>query len=78
MNATTVTMEKVIATRAEIIGPGGFFELQDKNVDGHIYKVYRHAPGTSIEIIQNARGHGDAEWIVYEGRRYTYNQFFPR
>lgn len=76
MNATTVTMEKVIATRAEIIGPGGFFELQDKNVDGHIYKVYRHAPGTSIEIIQNARGHGDAEWIVYEGRRYTYNQFF--
>lgn len=76
MNATTITMEKVIATRAEIIGPGGFFELQDKNVDGHIYKVYRHAPGTSIEIIQNARGHGDAEWIVYEGRRYTYNQFF--
>ncbi|MDC0362900.1 acyl--CoA ligase [Halioglobus sp.] len=76
MNATTVTMEKVIATRAEIIGPGGFFELQDKNVDGHIYKVYRHAPGTSIEIIQSARGHGDAEWIVYEGRRYTYNQFF--
>ena len=76
MNATTITMAKVTATRAEIIGPGGFFELEEKTVDGHSYKVYKHAPATSIDIMQNARGHGDAEWIVYEGRRYTYDQFF--
>ena len=46
MNATTITMAKVIATRAEIIGPGGFFELEETTVDGHRYKVYKHAPAT--------------------------------
>ena len=76
MIATAVTMDDVLAKRAELIGPGGFFELEEKDVDGHPYKIYKHAPATSIEIIQNARGHGDAEWIVYEGRRYTYNRFF--
>lgn len=72
----TVTIEQIRSTREEITGPGGFFELEDREIDGHTYKVYKHAPQTSIEIIQNARGHGDAEWIVYEGRRYSYNRFF--
>lgn len=76
MNATAITMDDVTAKRAEIIGPGGFFELQDRDIDGYTYKVYKHAPATSVEIIQNARGHGEAEWIVYEGRRYSYNGFF--
>ena len=76
MNATTITMDQVRAKREEIIGPGGFFELEDREIDGYTYKVYKHAPATSIDIIQNARGHGDAEWIVYESRRYSYNRFF--
>jgi long-chain acyl-CoA synthetase len=72
----TITIEQVSSKRAEITGPGGFFELEDCVVDGATYSVYKHAPRTSIEIIQGARAHGDAEWIVYEGRRYSFKQFF--
>ena len=76
MNASPITMDQVGAVRAEITGPGGFFELEGREIDGYTYKVYKHAPATSIDIIQNARGHGEAEWIIYEGRRYSYDRFF--
>lgn len=72
----TITISDVFAKKAEITAEGGFFELQDRLVDGVSYKVYKHAPGTAVELIQNSRGHGDAEWIVYEGRRYSYNDYF--
>ena len=72
----TVTVAEIHAKRDEITGPGGFFELEQMVLDGNTYAVYKHAPANSIEIIQNARAHGDAEWLVYEGRRYTYNSFF--
>jgi long-chain acyl-CoA synthetase len=72
----SITIEDVFAKKAEIIGPGGFFELEDHEVDGFTYKVYKHAPDTCIELIQNARGHGEMEMMVYEGRRYTYESFF--
>lgn len=71
-----LSIETINEKRAEIIGPGGFFELADQELDGDIYRIYKHAPATSIELIQNARGHGEAEFLVYEGRRYSYQQFF--
>jgi long-chain acyl-CoA synthetase len=71
-----INIKGVHEKSAEITGPGGFFELEDRVIDGFTYPAYKHAPRTSIELIQNARGHGDAEFLVYEGRRYSYNQFF--
>lgn len=71
-----VTAQAIAEKAAEITGPEGFFATEDYEIDGYTYKAYTHAPKNSIEIIQNARGHGDAEFICYEGRRFTYNQFF--
>lgn len=71
-----LSIEAINEKRAEIIGSGGFFELTEQEVDGELYRVYKHAPATSIDLIQNARGHGEAEFLVYEGRRYSYQQFF--
>ncbi len=70
------TIAQINAAREEITGAEGFFALEDKVIDGFTYQVYKHAPKTSIEIIQNARNHGDSDFIVYEGRRYTYSSFF--
>ncbi|NQX87281.1 MAG: acyl--CoA ligase, partial [Halioglobus sp.] len=71
-----ITMAEVRRKREEITGPGGFFELENREIEGYSYLAYKHAPQTTIEIIQNARGHGDAEWIIYEDRRYSYVRFF--
>lgn len=71
-----ITPEDVAARKAELTGPGGFFELDEMAVGGRSYPVYRHAPKTAIDILQNGRAHGEQEFLVFEGRRYSYNAFF--
>ena len=71
-----VTIEQIQEKRAELIAKDGFFELDDIELDGHTYKKFKHAPATCMEILQNARGHGEAEFMVYQEARYTYNSFF--
>jgi long-chain acyl-CoA synthetase len=72
----TITPADVQAKRTESVVPGAFFEIEDVTVDGDTYKVYKHAAKTVIEMLQNARAHGDIDFIVYEGRRYTYTRFY--
>lgn len=71
-----ITPSDVQAKKAEITGPGGLFELDTLELDGFSYKTYKHAPKTLIEVLDNARAHGDLEFIVYEDQRYTYAEFF--
>ena len=71
-----ITPEDVAARKAVLLGPGGFFELDEMTVEGRSYPVYKHAPKTAIDILQNGRAHGDQDFIVFEGRRYSYNAFF--
>ena len=72
----TVTPADVQAKRAEITAVGAFFEVEDIRLDGYSYKAYKHAPKTVIDMLQNGRGHGDIDFIVYQGERYTYKRFY--
>lgn len=72
----TITPADVQVKRTESVAAGEFFEIEDVTLDGDTYKVYKHAPKTVIEMLQNSRGHGDIDFIVYEGRRYTYTRFY--
>jgi long-chain acyl-CoA synthetase len=72
----TITPADVHAKKQEITSPGAFFELEEVTLDGHAYRAYKHAPATLIDVFQSGRSHGDLVFMVYEGRRYTYNQFF--
>lgn len=71
-----ITPADIQAKRAEIAAEGAFFELETVEVDGFSYQAYKHAPKTAIDIIQSARNHGDQEFMVYEGRRYSYTRYF--
>ena len=71
-----ITPEDIAAKQAEFTGPGGFFELDEMTVAGRSYPVYKHAPKTAIDILQNGRAHGDQDFIVFEDRRYSYDTFF--
>ena len=73
-----VTPTDVQAKRAEITAAGAFFEVEDISLDGYSYKAYKHAPKTVVDILQNGRGHGDVDFIVYQGERYTYNRFYAQ
>jgi long-chain acyl-CoA synthetase len=71
-----ITAGDVHAKKAEITAPGGIFELEDVEVDGHVYRSYKHAPKTLVDVLQGARAHADLEFVVYEGRRFSYADFF--
>ena len=71
-----LTSADVHRKKAEITAEGGMFEMEPVEIDGHEYRAYKHAPKTLIEVLDGARGHGDLEFIVYEGERYSYADFF--
>ena len=68
----------VHAKKREITAPGGLFELEDVALDGFNYQAYKHAPKTLVDVLQGARVHGDLEFMVYEGERFTYRRFYEQ
>jgi acyl-CoA synthetase (AMP-forming)/AMP-acid ligase II len=75
-NPMALTAADVHAKKQEITAPGAYFETQDVLLDGRSYRAYKHAPATLVDVFQSSRSHGDIEFMVYEGRRYSYTQFY--
>jgi long-chain acyl-CoA synthetase len=64
--------------KREITAAGGLFEMEAVELEGFSYQAYKHAPKTLVEVFEAARAHGDLEFLVYEGQRYTYAGFFEQ
>ena len=60
--------------RAQLCAEGQPFEIEEVTVNGLQLKAWRNAAGSLREIWQQAGGHGDADYLVYEGERFTYTQ----
>lgn len=71
-----VSGSAIKAKKTELTASGAFFEVEDVSLHGSTYRAYKHAPKTAVEILNNARNHGELEFLVYEGERYTYNRLF--
>ena len=71
-----VTADQIREKIAHITATDAFFEMEEVELDGRMYRAYKHAPKTLVEVLQNARAHGDIDFMVYEGRRYTYTRFY--
>lgn len=61
---------------AELTKAGAMFELGSMEHKGHHYTTYKNAPPTMLPHLDSGRAHGDKEFLVYEGERYTYNQTY--
>jgi len=72
----TITAQLIQDKIREITSPGQGFEIEEREVAGQRLPVYRYAPATLIDVLQASRAHGAADFIVYEGRRLSYDQYF--
>jgi long-chain acyl-CoA synthetase len=72
----SLSSAEVHSKKREITSDGGIFEMENIDLNGHSYRAYKHAPKTLVEVLQGARAHGDLEFVVYEGQRFTYTEFF--
>ena len=56
----------------ELTGPGGAFEVVDKEVLGRTVRAYSGAPGSLRDIWLPTAGYADKDYMVYADERWTY------
>lgn len=69
-------VEVLARCQRELSEPGAPFELDQESVNGHAMTVYRHAARTLPEFIDAGRAHGEREFMVYEGDRWSFARFY--
>ncbi len=62
--------------RAQLTAPGAPFELVSVQVGDQWLPAYRHAFATLPALIDAGRVHGEREFMVYEGDRWSFTRFF--
>ena len=63
-------------SRAQLIGPGGPFELHNVEVDGTAMPAYRNAFAMLPAFLQTGRAYAEREFLVFDEERWTFGQFF--
>jgi len=64
------------AAIAQLCGAGAPFELERRLHGGREYTAYKQVPDTVLPLLNEARAHGDKDFLVYEGERFTFAQVF--
>ncbi|MGH9021038.1 MAG: long-chain fatty acid--CoA ligase, partial [Acidimicrobiales bacterium] len=61
---------------AQLTAPGQPFEITTTLVHGVETRVWRHAPATLRQVLDLSLGHGARDFLVYEGRRLTFEEHY--
>lgn len=59
-----------------LMAKGAPFEVVETDISGKRLRVFKNAPETLIDVIETARAHGEAEFIVSGERRLSFDAFF--
>jgi long-chain acyl-CoA synthetase len=65
-------MKTLAEIEAELIGPGGMFEIVEEEVLGERLPVFKDRPRSLREILAASAGHGDTEFLVCEDLRISF------
>lgn len=57
---------------AQLLGPGGMFELAEETVLGEPMRVFRNRPRSLRELVERSVGFGDAEYFSFGDRRTSF------
>jgi acyl-CoA synthetase (AMP-forming)/AMP-acid ligase II len=71
-------VRSVAEIEAELIAPGGAFEIVIEDVLGEPTKVFASRNRSLREIVESSANHGDSEYIICEGQRITFREHFAR
>ncbi len=69
------TWEEAIAT---LTGPGGPFEMTEREAHGRRTRAYKNTPPSLREALGGARLHGDKTFLVYEDERWSFAELMSR
>ena len=63
---------------ATLTKDGQAFELVQRTIADVDYTMYANAPKTLLELYRAAEQHGEREFLVYEGERWSFEQLFAQ
>jgi acyl-CoA synthetase (AMP-forming)/AMP-acid ligase II len=75
MDAHRTAYERAVAA---LTAPGAPYELAGWQRDGVDYRVYRNAPHSLAALYREAARHGEREFLLYEGERWSFAQLFAQ
>lgn len=58
--------------RSSLTAPGAPFEMREETIAGQTVRIYVNAPAHMRQVLDDSRRFGDAEFLVYEGERITF------
>jgi len=61
---------------AVLTAPGGFFEIEPKEIRGVTLRTWKGAPGSLRDVFSMSRVHGDAGFLVYEDETITFAEHY--
>ena len=61
---------------AGLTAPGEPFETAEANVRGVSTRVWANAPASLVAVLTQSRGHGDLDFLVYEGEHWTFEDHY--
>lgn len=75
--ATTATATPSIAEiHAKLTAPGELLEMAEVEIRGVRTRVWKNAPPSLAAVLTLSRMHGDADFLVYEDDRWTFERHF--
>lgn len=73
----TTTPRRLKDAAERLTGAGGAFEVTERVLSGQTFRVFAHCPAhTLVDILESSRAHGDREFVVFEGDRWSFVEFF--
>ncbi|HVX22284.1 MAG TPA: AMP-binding protein [Acidimicrobiales bacterium] len=61
---------------AQLTAPGQLFEMEDVDIRGVTTRTWKLAPQSLRTVLDLTLGYGDAEYLVYEDERYTFDRHY--
>jgi acyl-CoA synthetase (AMP-forming)/AMP-acid ligase II len=71
-------MKTLADIEAELLGPGGAFEILEVDVLGHPTRVFKNRPASLRHMLADAAIHGDNDYIVCEDLRLSFVETIRR
>ncbi|MEH6582490.1 MAG: class I adenylate-forming enzyme family protein [Halioglobus sp.] len=62
----------------ELTADDSAFAMRDFDIDGETLKGFTNAPADLVQLLQAGRSHGDNTFMVYEGKKLSFEDFFQQ
>src|SRR3990167_11193731 len=70
------TSEQITASAFKLLVENPLFKVGSATIRGNEYRVFENAPANLTGIFRLGAGHGDKEFLYYEGETWTYAQMW--